>query len=90
MTKSDEELGLQFPCEFPIKVMGKSENCLRESVEHIVNQHVTAEHCISITERNSKGSRFISITVTIDAQSRAQLDDLYRAFNSHSDVMMVL
>ena len=90
MTKSDEELGLQFPCQFPLKVMGKNVDALRESIEHIVNKHVAVEHQLSITERSSKGARFTSITITIDAQSRAQLDDLYRAFNSHSDVMMVL
>ena len=90
MTKNDEAPGLQFPCQFPLKVMGKNVDALRESIEHIVNQHVAAEHLVSITERSSKGARFVSITITIDAQRRAQLDDLYRAFNRHSDVIMVL
>lgn len=90
MTKSDEKLGLQFPCQFPLKVMGKNGCSLRQSVEQIVQQHVVSEHQVSITERNSKGARFVSITVTIEAQNRKQLDDLYLAFNSHSDIMMVL
>lgn len=88
--KNNEELGLQFPCEFPIKVMGKSECTLRNSIEVIVNTHVDIEHQIDIKERHSKGARFISITVTIQAQSRKQLDELYLAFNNHDDIMMVL
>ncbi|MBL1432620.1 MAG: DUF493 domain-containing protein [Gammaproteobacteria bacterium] len=87
---SDKELGLQFPCEFPIKVMGKSKYPLRLSVEKIVGEHVADEHQVSITERSSSGARFTSITVTIEAQSRKQLDDLYLAFNKHGDIIMVL
>ncbi len=90
MTNSDEKLGLQFPCEFPLKVMGKNVCSLRKSIEHIVKQYVLTEHQISITERHSKETRFVAITVTIKAQNRQQLDDLYLAFNKHSDVMMTL
>lgn len=90
MSASDEELGLHFPCDFPIKVMGKSECALRDSVERILKIHVDTAHQSSIKERHSKGARFISITVTIQAQSRKQLDDLYLAFNNHDDIMMVL
>ncbi|NOX27864.1 MAG: DUF493 domain-containing protein [Gammaproteobacteria bacterium] len=90
MSASDEELGLQFPCDFPIKVIGKSERALQDSVEKILNIHVDTEHQTSIKERHSKGARFISITVTIQAQSRKQLDELYIAFNKHDDIMMVL
>ena len=90
MSHSDEELGLQFPCQFPLKVMGKTGCELQKSIEQIVNQHVLTQHQLSLSERTSSEARFISITVTIEAQSRSQLDDLYRAFNAHPDIMMVL
>ena len=90
MSRSDEELGLQFPCEFPLKVMGKSNCDLKQTAETIVSEHVLTEHRLSVTERSSSEARFISITVTIEAQSREQLDKLYQAFNAHPDIMMVL
>lgn len=90
MSANDEELGLHFPCDFPIKVMGKNQCDLRGSVEAILNTHVDSTHQISITERHSKEARFVSITMTIQAQSRNQLDKLYLDLNQHDDIMMVL
>lgn len=90
MHRSNEELGLQFPCQFPLKVMGKNESSLRQCVDRIVSQHVLAQHRLSVTERRSSAARFVSVTITIEAQNRAQLDELYRAFNAHPDILMVL
>lgn len=90
MSSSDEALGLQFPCRFPIKVMGKQTASFRPLVADIVNRHVMQEHQISLSERSSKAARYLSITITIEAQNRQQLDDLYRQLSGHPDIMMVL
>ena len=87
---SDDESPLTFPCQFPIKVMGVNSDSFENEIVMIANQHVDNLGEAAIKSRPSSSAKYLSVTVTITAQSREQLDNLYRAFNKHPDVKMVL
>lgn len=81
---------LEFPCQFPIKAMGKSNVEFDLLVIDIVRQHVKDLSEKSIKTRPSKNGNFISVTATIEATSQQQIDDIYRQLSSHPLVLMVL
>ena len=80
----------QFPCEFPLKVMGRRTDDFRSLVLGIVQKHVGAVDPANIEERPSKDGNYLSLTCTFKAQSREQLDALYRELTSCEKVMIVL
>ena len=84
------ESPLSFPCTFPIKVMGMNNASFENDIFMIAREHAPDIGEAAIRSRPSSSSKYISVTVTITAQNREQLDNLYRAFNSHPDVRMVL
>jgi len=85
-----EDTLFEFPCEFPIKVMGKSTNTFRSLVEDIVRKHVDELNDEQITTRASGKGNFVSITVTITAISKKQLDTIYLELNASEHVDMTL
>lgn len=80
---------LQFPCSFSIKVMGPNREAFTEAVATILQRHVAGGH-LSTARRLSRGDKYVSLTVTITATSREQLDALYRELNAHELVLMTL
>ncbi len=86
---SDETL-LEFPCEFPIKLMGKHTDEFALIVSTLVEKHTGALDDSAIESSLSKNDRFISITITITAQSKQQLDSIYQDATNHPDVLMAL
>lgn len=89
MTEASESL-LEFPCEFPIKVFGKAGCDLDALVFRLVRPHVPDLGEAAIRSRLSRQGRYQSVTVTVQATSRAQLDDIYRALTACDDIQMVL
>lgn len=85
-----EEKLLTFPTRFPVKIMGRDDAGFRDIIMAIVNEHLDESHHPEVHERNSGKGNFVSITVTFDAQSQQQLDDLYRALSDHEKVLMAL
>jgi len=81
---------LAFPCIFPMKVMGRREDGFAQTVAEIVLRHAADFRPESIEMRASKNGRYLSLTVTINARSREQLDALYSELSKHPLVMMVL
>ncbi len=80
---------LEFPCRFPIKVMGRDTPKFRPDVLAIITQHAgEIPKDDGRTQPSSKGS-FVSLTVTITAESRQQLDDVYLALQADEHVMML-
>ena len=90
MTTEQENQGLTFPCEFPIKIMGLTTDSFETELVMIVRKHVPNLGEGAVKSRPSKNGKYTSVTVTFTAQSREQLDNLYREVNSHPDVRMVL
>jgi putative lipoic acid-binding regulatory protein len=80
----------EFPCVFPIKVMGRREDGFAQTVADIVRRHAYDFHAATMEFRSSKNARYLSLTVTINAQSREQLDALYGELSKHPMVIMVL
>lgn len=81
---------LEFPCAFPIKVMGRTQPGFAQQVVEVVQKHAPDYDASTLEMRASKAGNYLSLTATINAQSRAQLDDLYRALCAHPMVTMVL
>lgn len=85
-----EESALQFPCEFPIKMMGRDTAEFRRLARTLVETHSGAVPDEAVQAALSRKGSFVSVTVTITATSQQQLDDIYRDATSHDDVLMAL
>jgi putative lipoic acid-binding regulatory protein len=86
---ADETL-LEFPCRFPIKVMGAGTDEFRSLVLGIIAQHFGEPAAADIEERPSSGGRYLGITITVEAESKAQLDAVYRDLTSCRQVLVAL
>lgn len=86
---NDETL-LEFPCDFPIKMMGRHTDDFALIVRSIVEKHTGPIEEGSIKSSPSKNDRFVSITITVSAQSKQQLDSIYQDATDHPDVLMAL
>jgi uncharacterized protein len=89
-----EETILKFPTLFPIKAMGRrinDENTqFAQIVTDIVLKHAPDFDVASLEMRPSKNANYIAVTATINAQSKKQLDDIYRELSAHPLVLMAL
>ena len=81
---------LLFPCAFPIKVMGRTQDGLAQAIVAVVTKHAADFDPATLEMRSSSAGKYLSVTATINATSRAQLDDLYRDLTAHPMVAMVL
>ena len=81
---------LEFPCRFPIKAMGRAEPGFDSLVVEIVRRHAPDLHEGAVISRPSKAGKWVSVTVTIEATSKAQLDAIYQALSDHDKVVMAL
>ncbi|CAH2785377.1 MAG: Proposed lipoate regulatory protein YbeD [uncultured Paraburkholderia sp.] len=89
MNPANESL-IEFPCDFPIKIMGKSPPEFAETIVTVVRQFDSAVDASRVETRPSSGGNYAGLTVTVRATSRAQLDDIYRALTGHPMVKVVL
>lgn len=76
-TISEEDSPFEFPCEFPIKAMGRASPELEAAVVEIMHRHVPDLGEGAIHMRMSGKGNYVSITVFVQARSRAQLDAIY-------------
>jgi putative lipoic acid-binding regulatory protein len=81
---------IEYPCDFPIKVMGKTQAGFAQAVLAVVQAHAPDFDGSTVEMKTSKGGKYLSVTCTIRATSREQLDELYRALCDHPMVVMVL
>jgi len=81
---------LAFPCEFPIKVMGRKQPGFAQAVSDIVRKHAPDFDPATIALRPSRQGRYLSVTCIVHATSREQLDALYQELCDHPGVVMVL
>ncbi len=80
----------EFPCDFPLKVMGRRSDDFRSLVVGIIQKHAGPVPPDQIVERPSKDGNYLSLTCTIHAQSKAQLDAIYRELTSCERVLVAL
>ncbi|WP_197326506.1 YbeD family protein [Ralstonia solanacearum] len=81
---------IEYPSDFPIKVMGKMQNNFAETIVQVVQQFDPEFHAGRMEMRPSSGGNYLGLTVVVRATSREQLDALYRALTSHPMVKVVL
>jgi putative lipoic acid-binding regulatory protein len=81
---------IQYPCKFPIKVMGTRVEGLVHAITTLATQFDPEFDANTVELRESKGGKYLGVTVTVNATSREQLDALYRAFSTHPMVKVVL
>jgi putative lipoic acid-binding regulatory protein len=82
--------GLTFPCQFVIKVFGNASNELEDVVLTIIRKTIPTISVKDIQIRPSKNGKYDALSIAIDAQSREQLDAIYRDLTSHPLILMVL
>ena len=81
---------IEFPCDFPIKVMGYAQENFDALVVDIVRRYVSDLNEGAVSTRASREGKYLSVTVIIKATSRAQLDNIYRDLTSSEHVLMAL
>jgi uncharacterized protein len=81
---------LEFPCEFPVKVMGRQDSDIKALTRAIVERHTGPLADSSVRVRTSTDGNFLAVTFDITAASREQLDAIYRELTACKSVLMAL
>ncbi|MDD2775963.1 MAG: DUF493 family protein [Gallionella sp.] len=81
---------IEYPCEFPLKVFGKQHAGFAKAVMETITQHDPSFTAAKIDMRASKTAKYISLTCTVSATSRQQLDAIYQSLCDHEMVTMVM
>ncbi len=87
---SKQDTLLEFPCHFPIKAMGLSDQHFEALVVSLVRKHAPDLGEDAVKTVDSKGGKYLSVTVTVHATSREQLDNIYRELTACEQVLMAL
>jgi putative lipoic acid-binding regulatory protein len=85
-----EESLIEYPCSFPLKVLGDSQPGFAQAVLEVVRRHAPDFDAPTMEMKASRGGKYLSLTCTIRATSREQLDALYQELCDHPRVVMVL
>ena len=85
-----EQSLIEYPSQFPIKVMGAHVEGFVDAIAHVARQFDPAFDVSTIEQRPSKGGNYLGLTITITATSREQLDEIYRTLTTHPMVKVVL
>ncbi len=81
---------LLFPCEYPVKVIGKDEDNFYEFVLELVTRHAPELSPDDFSYRRSGGGKYLSVSVSFVAQSRTQVDGLYKELSQHPRVLVAM
>ena len=81
---------IEYPCDFPIKAMGLAEHDIEAIFLDIVHQYFPQQENFEIKRLESKGGKYLSVTITLKAQNREQLDSTYQALCDHDKILMTL
>ena len=87
---TDKPTLIEFPCHFPIKVIGVNSVEFKAEITEIVTRHFPETQDSHITAKDSQEGRYLSLTVTVYALDKPSLDALYEALTKHPSTRMVL
>jgi putative lipoic acid-binding regulatory protein len=90
MDDSRKDSLIEYPCLFPIKVMGAKVDGFVQALTHVAEQFDPTFDATTIELRPSKAGNYLGVTLNVTATSREQLDELYRTLSSHPMVKVVL
>jgi putative lipoic acid-binding regulatory protein len=88
--KNARETLLEFPCRFPIKMMGRDREAFHAAAKSIIERHYDALAGEDIRQSMSRNANFVSLTITINASSQAQLDLIYEELSAHEEILVAL
>ena len=89
MITEDESL-IEYPCDFPIKAMGKSSDDIEGIFVAIVKSIFPEQQKFATKKKSSSGKQYLSVTITVHAHNRQELDAVYLALSAHEKIMMSL
>lgn len=87
---AEQESLIEFPCDFPIKVMGETRDDFADTIIAVIQTLLPDFNANLVEMRASSGGRYISLTCTVYVTSKPQLDDIYRLLTAHPMVKVVL
>jgi putative lipoic acid-binding regulatory protein len=87
---AEQDTLIEFPCDFPIKVMGETREDFADAIVRAIQAHLPEFHAGNTELRASSGGRYVSLTCTVHVTSKPQLDDIYRMLTAHPMVRVVL
>ncbi len=90
MTAPKEEKLLDFPCDFPIKMMGREQPEFCDAAVALIERHTGKIRSDAIRTALSRNGNFLSITITIKARNQQQLDDIYSDLSAHEEILVAL
>ncbi len=85
-----EQSLIEYPCHFPIKVMGVHVEGFAQAIVHVARQFDPDFDADTVEHRPSRGGNYLGLTITVRVTSREQLDELYRTLTTHPMVKFVL
>lgn len=88
--ESAEQSLLTFPCEFVIKVFGLASDEFEASVITLIRNHISDIRAEAFKTRPSKDGKYLALTITVDIETREQLDSIYRDLTSNPLILMAL
>lgn len=86
----DKPTLIDFPCDFPLKIMGAHADDFAQTIASVVIKHTPEFDAATMTMRSSRAGNYLALTCTVRATSQAQLDALYLELSAHSMVKVVL
>ncbi len=90
MQVDDQDTLFEFPCSFTVKAMGLASSDFDTLVVEIVGRHVENLGEGSVRSRPSSGGKYLSVSVTFEAQSKRQLNAIYQDLTDHDRILMSL
>ena len=87
---AEEQTLVEFPCSFPIKVMGETQDSFAQTIIDVIRLHDSGFDAGKVEMRASSAGKYLSLTCMVYVTSKPQLDDIYRALTSHPLVKYVL
>ncbi|MDA8390620.1 MAG: DUF493 domain-containing protein [Gammaproteobacteria bacterium] len=81
---------LVFPCRIDIKAIGIHSNRFQAIVLGIVSRHIEAGRLVATASRESRGGKYLAVTVSVQAQDREEVDAIYRELTQCKDVLIAL
>jgi putative lipoic acid-binding regulatory protein len=86
----EDDSAFEFPCDIPVKVFGRNDDAFQITVFEIARRHFPDFDAELVRSRLSRGDRFLSITLNLYVESKAQIDALYTEMSAHEHVLMML
>ena len=90
MIEPEFSTAFEFPCSFPLKVIGQADDDFEAFAVSIVRKHVPNVDGAAVTSRLSRGGKYLAVTITFTAESRPQLEALYQELSETKRIVMAL